>query len=552
VHERRSSRRDFLRQGARAAALAFATRASRLMARLPPPEVNLVPGRPGKTPSYWCTWGIQNYSLEAPDELTHATVANNLTEKLMFQDPGWATNYFAKARGDLYILYDLGWDVPPGLQFDKERWRLGSLEVSTAKFPSCSGTPAQRLRELNIMTKAAGWRGAAIWIPAQALGDGKDGKLMGPKELEQFFRERLRWSHEAGIEYWKVDYGARGGDADFRKLITTLAQEEAPGMLVEHARGCGPVSDEEVPWEKLVANKQGSYRTWDNGKVLHQALELLEFSDILRTYDVTAYFSVPTTLDRVAQILAGVSKSTGKSALLNCEDEPYIGAALGTAMGILRHPLWRDYPNKPYDPRNLKRRIDEVTRAVRWQRLAPAFGVGKAKVRLDDDFQLDHWVFQENQTWAQWLAGREVVQGAPARVARGMSLPSVHSKGPRPYVVASRNPNGAIAVATLPRISKEQGIHLPLVDVAIEVGDGNSPVGIFGRYQTLTLRLAGSLGRRHVWAQDLAGDRATDITDRVRANGSAVTLSGEVIDSIGRSAATPGDVSDPGLVLQFI
>ncbi len=512
----------------------------------------MVPDRPGKTPSYWCTWGIQNYSLEVPDELTHATVASNLTETLMFQDPGWATKYFAKVHGDLYILYDLGWDVPPGLQFDKERWRLGSLEVSAAKFPSCSGAPEQRLRKLNEMTKATGWRGAAIWIPAQALGDGKGGRLMGPEELGQFFRERARWSREAGIEYWKIDYGARGGDADFRKLITTIAREEAPGMLVEHSRGCGPVSDEEVPWEKLVANKKGSYRTWDNGRVLQQALKLLEFSDVLRTYDVTAYFSIPTTLDRVAQILAGVSKSTRKSALLNCEDEPYIGAALGTAVGILRHPLWGDYPNKPYDPYRVKRRIDAVTRAVRWQRLAPAFGVGMGRVKLDDHFQLDHWVFKENETWAQWLVGQEVVQGAPARVTRGMDLPKVLGEGPWPYVVASKNPNGAIAVATLPRISKEQGFHLPLADVSIEVGSGNSPLGVFGRYRSLTLHLTGRLGRRHVWAQDLAGDLATDITDRVRNNGSSVTLHGDVIDSIGRSAATSGDVSDPGLVLQFI
>ena len=552
MRRRLLTRRDFIRRGASAAALAFVPSASGLTAGLVPSGVNLVPDRPGKTPSYWCTWGIQNYSLEVPDELTHATVANNLTEKLMFQDPGWATKYFPKVRGDLYILYDLGWDVPPSLQFDKERWRLGSLEVSTAKFPSCSGTPAQRLRKLNEMTKAAGWRGAAIWIPAQAPGDGKDGRLMGPKELEQFFRERARWSREAGIEYWKIDYGARDGDADFRKMITTVAQEGSPGLRVEHARCCGPVSDEEVPWENLVASKKGSYRTWDNGKILQQALKLLEFSDVLRTYDVTAYFSVPTTLDRVAQILAGVSKSTRKSALLNCEDEPYIGAVLGCAMGILRHPLWRDYPNKPYDPYSVKRRIDAVTRAVRWQRLAPAFGVGMAKVTLDDNFQLDHWVFKENETWAQWLVGREVVQGAPARVARGMALPMVLGKGLRPYVVASQNPNGAIAVATLPRISKEKGFYLPLVDVGIEIGEGNSPVGVFGRYRSLTLRLAGNLGRRRAWAQDLAGDRATDITDRVRVNGATVTLEGDVIDSIGLSAATPGDVSDPGLVLQFI
>ena len=146
------------------------------------------------------------------DPKNHSVIADNLSEKLLFEEPGWASRYFQKVRGDLYLLLDLGWDVPPGLQFDQERWRLGTLELAEAKFPSCKGSPAERLRQLNSLCKAAGWRGAGIWIPAQMPGDGKEGKLTDAASLEAYWRERARWSHQAGIEYWKVDYGARSGE----------------------------------------------------------------------------------------------------------------------------------------------------------------------------------------------------------------------------------------------------------------------------------------------------------------------------------------------------
>ena len=521
------------------------------------PPVNLIPDQPGKTPSYFCTWGAQNYaSTDAAFEYCvelkgHFAIAETLTEKNIFHDPGWA-NFIPKVRKDMYILYDLGWDTTPGVNFDGQRWRLGTLELATGKFPSCTGTPAQRLYKLNELTKAAGWRGAAIWLASQAAGDGKDGQMMDEKELEQYWRTRARWTRQAGIEYWKVDYGARGGNPQFRKMLTKIAAEEAPGMLVEHARGSGPVNDEECPWDTKVYNRKGSYRSWGNGEVLKQAVTIAEFSDILRTYDVSAYFSVPTTLDRVAQILAEFSEKPGYSCILNCEDEPYIAAALGTAMGVLRHPLWRDNPpGIEYDPFNFRKRIDEVTRAVRWHRIAPAFPVGTTKVLQDSERLIDTWQFRKYDSWATWLEGREVLQTAPARVARGMPLPqvTVSDAGPAPFVLSSRNPNGAVAVATLPRISTGAGSYFPLADVTIEVPDIDAPIGIFGRYRSLTLKLPAELDKCRILAQDLAGDEAIDITDKVKCKGKAITLCGKLIKQVGLSAATPGDLSEPALVL---
>jgi hypothetical protein len=518
--------------------------------------VNLIPDKPGKTPSYWCTWGAQNYaSTDAAFQYCvelkgHFAIADTLTEKAVFHDPGWA-KYFQKARSDLYLMFDLGWDTPAGVDFDNKRWLLGTLELATEKFPSCTGTPAERLRKLNEITKAAGWRGAGIWLASQAPGDGNDGKFMEQKELEKFWRTRAEWTRDADIEYWKVDYGARGGQPEFRKMLTKIAAEVAPGLLVEHGRGSGPLNDEECPWDLKEYNRIGSYRTWGNGQALKQAVTIAQFTDILRTYDVTAYLSVPTTLDRVAQILAEFSGKSDVSCIINCEDEPYIAAGLGCATGILRHPLWRDeLPNFQYDPFKFRKKIDAVTRAVRWHRIAPAFPIGKTENLLDKNVLIDTWSFRHGDSWATWMDGRETLQTAPARVARGMPLPDVDSgRGPAPYVICSHNPSGAISVATLPRISTGKGPYLPLVDVSIEVGDGKSPIGIFGKYRSLTLKLTEDPGDCKIMAQDLAGDRAIDITAKVKREGKTITLSGELIDEVGLSAASPGDLSEPGLVL---
>jgi hypothetical protein len=514
-----------------------------------PTKLNLVPVQPGKTPSYWCTWGLQTHSRVDIDPTNRSAIADNLSERLLFEEPGWASRYFPKVRRDLYLLLDLGWDVPPGLQFDQERWRLGTLELAESKFPSCQGSPAERLRQLNSICKAAGWRGAGIRIAAQMPGDGKEGKLTDTATLEAYWRERARWSHRAGIEYWKVDYGARSGDENFRKLLTRIAREEAPGLLLEHARNCGPLNDERVPWEKLKIQNKGSYRTWDKGRILDQALRLLSFSDVLRTYDVTGQFSISTTLDRVAQILDGGSKNSQAKGVINCEDEMMIGAVLGCAVGVMRHPLWQVSPNRPYDPNQLRHRMDEVTRAVRWQRIAPAWPVGSSRVILDPTLSVDEWTFRKGETWADWLTGEWVVQSAPARVARGMSLAEVMPTGLLPFAITSRHPNGAVAVATLARVTAAREIRTPLADVAIDVGPGSHPVGIFGYYRSLTLLLSEPLGSRRVWAQDLAGEDAVDITGGVGCQANSIVLSGGLIRQVGLSAASPGDISDPGMVL---
>ncbi len=519
---------------------------------------NLVPEAPGSTQGYWCTWGAQNFAV---DEHTfrvaiglgdHTAPANALNERNIFDQPGWATDYYRRARSDLYILFDVGWDVPAGADIGPEgRWRLGGLKVAADKFPSCTGAPAERLRKLNELCQNAGWRGAGLWIPAQMVGDGKDGQLLPGETLEPYFRERFGWCADAGIEYWKVDYGARGGDLVFRQMLTRLAHEAAPGLVVEHARGSGPANDVFCPWDTPEFSNRGDFRAWGGGTALSTAVDLLQFSQVLRTYDVTTWLSVPTTLDRVAQILADCSLNPRITGLLQCEDEPYLGAVLGCAIGLMRHPSWLTFPGSEYDPLRLRDRMDEVVRALRWGRIAPAWGVGLSDNRLDPTRLYDSWTFRPGDTWAKWFDGQTVSQGAPARVVRDIPLPEVDCDGPPPYVLASRHPTGAVAVGALPRITTKSGFFQPKADVRLRIEALDRPIGIFGEFHSVTLVSPSSLEMAIVWAQDLAGECSYEITDLIVVNENRMVISGQILQTLGLAAASPGDPSAPGLLIMI-
>lgn len=519
-------------------------------------QTNFIPDSAGTTPSYWCTWSAQNFAV---DTFTlkhviglgdHTVPSDNLTEEVVFHNPGWEKQFPKKIKKDLFIVFDVGWDIAGGSHADKEKkWIIGTHEVATDKFPSCTGTPEEKLTKLNEITKKAGWKGAGLWIAAQTWLDSK-GLKPTDKEVEAYFRERFQWSKRAGIQYWKVDYGSRGGNIKFREMLTRLSHEVAPGLWVENGRGSGPFNDDECPWDSPNFSKSGSYKNWDGGKALGTAHALLEFSDVLRTYDVSAQLSIPTTLDRVAQILNSFTTKPLGKGIINCEDEPYIAAALGCTIGVMRHPAFIDSPGDDYDPLKVKNQIDAITRAVHWQRLSPAFSVGENLTKLDTIPNKDYWNFAPGQTWANWMTGRIVLQSAPARVARGMQLADVKCDGPAPYVICSKFPNGNYAVATLIRTDSVKGFVHPLADVTLRC-DKVAPVGVFGNYKSLTISFETDSPINKVFAQDLAGDKAIDITDLIEKDGQSIKISGELLKLVGLSSATNNDVSEPGLIFVF-
>lgn len=500
------------------------------------PRRNLIPDKPCAAPNYFCTWSAQNFAQEK-----ETSARDHLTEQLVFDRPGWISHYYQGVRGDLYVVFDDGWDVPLSADGSQERWVFGSLELNVKRFPSCAGDPAERLRKLNDKVRAAGWRGAGLWVSAQAAGEGRDGKFLSDAELEKYWRERARWCRQAGIRYWKVDWGARDDRESFRRLLTRVAREETPELTVEHAAIIMPLNN----WDG-----DGRFGSWTRESGL--ARSFAPFADVFRTYDVCAQICTVTLLERTGWILKNVPAEPGGQGLLNCEDEMYVGAALGCTVGIMRHPLWRLSDPRNNDFSKYGHRIDEVTRAVRWMRLAPPFGRGKESVYLSERTLADEWDFKEGQTWYRDVIGKKVHQRAPAVTARGIAPPEVADAGDDvPFVAASRNPNGAVSVAALQRTLPGGVIRTPRAKVKLNVGSSKQPIGIFGPYRTLTLEFDEPVAQRRILAQDLAGDWAVEITNDVKRENRTLTLSGELIDRVGLSAKTQGDVSEPGLILSI-
>ena len=121
-----------------------------------------------------------------------------------------------------------------------------------------------------------------------------------------------------------------------------------------------------------------------------------------------------------------------------------------------------------------------------------------------------------------------------------MPLPQVECAGEPPYVLASRYPNGSVAVATLERLDHRTW-GTPLAKVSVEVENVKALIGVFGDYQELIIT--------YPLAQDLRGKCPVDISSRVRIEGNRLILPGTLIHEVGTMDGSPGDVSAPGLVL---
>jgi hypothetical protein len=195
--------------------------------------------------------------------------------------------------------------------------------------------------------------------------------------------------------------------------------------------------------------------------------------------------------------------------------------------------------------------MDEVVRALRWQRIAPPFQAGSGSVKASDEILTDSWVFAPGQTWQKELVGEEVRQGAPACIARNLDLPLVRSNGEKPFVFATLFPNGAVAIAAQERTGVGNAWYMPVCDVTLRVDDAPGPFGVFGSFHSLTLILDTPLHGRRILAQDLADDKATDISAMVEIRDKSLKIPGAVIRKVGLNHAASGDLSSPGLVISI-
>jgi hypothetical protein len=519
-------RRGFLRA---LAAAAIVGQTKRLVANAAPAAKagrSLVPDEPSGAPHYWCTWAVQNYIFghhlanldpemlegESGSKLAHEA----MTEKLLFGKGGWVDSFFPRIRKDLFLLLDDGWQIGGTATF----------ELDTVKFPDFAGSFENRLRKLNHAIEGAGWRSTALWCRDTPGGD-------ADRHLEN-------WSESAAIKYWKVDIG----DPTFN--LVRLRDETHIPLTLEHVHGELPVNGDWKRDGRFGSQSRDSKR-----------IEILRHTDVYRTYDVTSILSLPTTLDRVAEMLKGAEGDSEVRGLLNVEDEVYVAAALGCTMGIMRHPLTGLRPGDDLDlffngPRQTKRRMDEVVRAIRWQRVAPPFSPGLGSVKLSDETLTDTWVFERGQTWQRELIGATVRQGAPACITRNIAIPEVNAKGDKPFIFAARFPNGAVAIAAQERTQVGNAWYMPACDVTFTVSDAPGPFGVFGHFNWLTLNFAASIEHKRILAQDLMSDNADDISKEVQIRGTTLHIPGEVIRKVGLHNGTLGDVSAPGLVIAIV
>lgn len=301
-------------------------------------DTSLVPQTPNTAPDYYCTWNVQGFvsSYANPSLQADAMIEANLFGHGPLQN--W-TEFYAGIRGDLYFVLDDTWDIP--LAGGRSHPMRGSMELDGERFPSFQHSPAERLAKLNRDIRARGWRGVGLWICSARAKARRDPAIND----HDYWAERMRWSVAAGVDYWKVDWGAMSDINVWR--LNQWSHELAPRLWIEHGG----------------LDRAGA-RMWLPDKI-----------DIFRTYDVNISVAIPETIRRIAQVLRFPREDQTSRGLINCEDEVYIGAGLGCVYGVMRHPFAGDMPNGSPDRvfpagfRDLKRRLDEVTRAVRWHRI---------------------------------------------------------------------------------------------------------------------------------------------------------------------------------------
>lgn len=516
---------------------------------------SLVPSEVASAPNYWCTWYWQNYLILKGQEVTNpdaGTVYTNpaareeMTEENIFGAQGMAQIMLPKTRSDYYFVIDHGWQdksIPDHTFF--------TLIMDTLDFPRYAHlTPKERIHQMNTDIKALGWKGLGLWVRGNPS--------------EEDMRKFIEWSKYAGVEYWKID----GGDTE-HYYASKIKNEIYPELTLEHITGTGPVNPKwDMPglslYPSVYSNAERVSQQLDASldkvsKKVEQSLDVIKNTDVFRTYDAAPLLVSTTTLQRVHDILLQTAGHSEYKAFLNIQDDCNIAAALGLLVAVKRHPMntprmynGKDFHLQISGDRHVDKRLNEMDRLVRWQRIAPPIPAGFGSYRFSDRNLVDSIVFQKNDTWFKPSHGKMVRQSAPAVMARNIALPEVQSTGLTPYVMATKFPNGAIAVATEGRVTPDQSWVQPKANITLKEVDVNLPIGIFGYYQTLTLECPAALPDDvKIYGQDLLSETVMDLSDKVTIEKNKLIIPGDLIEEIGTMANESGDISVPGMVIKI-
>lgn len=472
--------------------------------------------------SYFCTWQAQNdvvgmslerfplkkRAMERSGKECEKLAVNMLDEEILFGEGGFAEQY-PRERDQLYFMLDYGWDIPYLTDPAENMVRFGGHELNLDRFPSFTGTPAERLKKLNAKIQEYGWRGLCIWVPSQPAGI-NDQKPFSP-DIIDYWRERILWSKEAGIRYWKLDLGAYMHDPEFRCMLTSLGHELYPALCIEQTICPAPLNGN-IEKDGRFADEESAPRfatTYAN-------------CDLFRSGDVSVELGNVTSIDRIVYLLQA------PGAIINCECNPLLGASLGHTLGIMRSELHRGGSENGD-------KLGEITAALNWHRFAPPFEGGTAQA--SNEILLAQHTYGE--TWVPNASNKTVTQGAPAVLARSTPLPTVTSGQESGYVTASQNPTGAYAVAFIPRPMAQKTAH-SLPTVTCYPAANTTLFGIFGDFEALRLQFEDQdRAFERVYAQSLIDGEMQDITAQVSWEKGVLTVKGETL----RQRSTVSDAS---------
>jgi len=469
--------------------------------------MNLIPDRAKKlTPNYFCTWKHQ------ADDRNDGFAPDNISEHIIFERENPWIELFPEIRSELFFLLDDGWDL--SLDTPKDRLKYcGTLYPAEDKFPSLHGTQTERLTQLNERIKAHGWRGVGLWVASNALKNGELVDYQKPDPVvDQYWLDRILMCRDAGIEYWKVDWGNMCDDNAFRLMMTELGKEHYPELIIEHGRGHAPFNGLGLP---------DSCRTVHAKDYFYVPLGFSTFSDVLRIYDLSG-LSHSTALDRID------TYARYSNGILNSEDEAYMGAVLGCSIGIMQSH--RIHP-----------RGEEPIAAVRWHRVAPAF--------VDWDVRDSEKILTDTQFFHRCCGldeARNVCQQAPAVVTRRTALPEVCNGDEEgiAFVAASLNPEGAYSVGSFTRQSAGMETVSPAVICRPE--EAVPYIGVFGNFETVSFDFART-GRcvSRVCAQGLIRGDGEDVTAEVLGEDGMIRLNQAFLDRFNHA----NDASEPAVML---
>lgn len=475
--------------------------------------MNIIPAKSStkKILNYFCTWFHQAHAAHG------RKTQDFINESLIFSgDQAWC-RLFPEIRDELFFVMDDGWDVPynadaPGGALKCEHYK--ALEPHPSRFPSLSGTPAEKLGQLNERIKAEGWHGLGLWIATNAFKNGLPAEYHAPdKEVEDWWLERILNSREAGINYWKADWG-HTSTMQFRRMMTEIGHIHHPELLIEHGRGHAPYNG---------TARLGDCRTILDDQFFCMMTGWSLFSDVLRTYDV-AELENATTLDRI-ETYARTARG-----ILNCEHLVYIGAVLGCSLGLMNSPI--NYPAGL-----------EPVAAVRWHRAAPPFSGGEVNA---SEKILTERHYLDRPTWYYEDGPRDLYQQAAAVISRRTALPEVCNGEEKwiPFVAASMNPSGAYTVGTFRRQSDDA--EPVLADVVCRPEQPSEKIGMFGNFSSAVFDFT-QTGRKavRVCAQGLIRGDGADITETAVQPDGTIRIDHEMIEKLFYAE----DKSEPAIML---